>query len=139
MSYHNQVASWEGSGVELAAALQKVSGTPTKFSLAMPRFFRGASYYFHMHTFIKYQIYIHTYIHTYSGLFLNDLHHMCLYFEKHGGFTASIDQFKEVTLRIYMYPCLFVSIYVCLIQSIICEIQRMTMPHRFLIVHMYTW
>lgn len=64
------VASWEGSGADLAAALQKVSGTPTKFSLAMPRFFRG--------------------------IFLNDLHHMCLYFEKHGGFTASIEQFKEV-------------------------------------------
>ena len=38
-----QVAGWQGSGEDLAAALQKVSGTPTKFSLAMPRLFRGAT------------------------------------------------------------------------------------------------
>jgi len=64
------VASWQGSGADMAAALQKVSGHPTKFSLAMPKFFRG--------------------------LFLNDLHHMCLYFEKQGGFTASIEDFRRL-------------------------------------------
>lgn len=64
------IASWMGSGADVAAALQKISGTPTKFSLAMPKFFRR--------------------------LFLNDLHHMCNYFEKRGGFTADIAAFKEV-------------------------------------------
>ena len=46
-----QVASWQGSGEDLAAALQKVSNTPTKFSLAMPRFLRGDSA---MLTYIQY-------------------------------------------------------------------------------------
>lgn len=64
------VASWEGDGHEVARALTNVSGTPTKFSLAMPIFFRK--------------------------LFLNDLHHMCKYFEKSGGFTSSIEEFKKV-------------------------------------------
>ena len=64
------VVGWEGGLKDVAAALQKVSGTKTTYSLAMPKFFRW--------------------------LMLNDLHNMCLYFENEGGFKSSIEQFKKV-------------------------------------------
>ena len=50
-----ECASYKGTIAEVAAALQKVSGVPTKASLAMPICLRS--------------------------LFLNDLHHMCVFFE----------------------------------------------------------
>ncbi len=64
------IASWQGDVHEVAAALQKVSGTPTRGALAMPLFFRWA--------------------------FLNDLHHMCKYFEHQEGFKADIDAFRTL-------------------------------------------
>ena len=64
------VVSWKGTPVEFAEAVTKVTGVKTSFSLAMPICLRS--------------------------LFLNDLHHMCLYFEHEGGFTSSIEEFKKL-------------------------------------------
>jgi len=64
------VASWQGSVHDVAAALENVSGVKTKGSLAMPLCLRY--------------------------LFLNDLHNMCLYFENDGGFKSDIEAFKRV-------------------------------------------
>ena len=64
-------ASWRGDVGEVAAALQTVSGTKTKGSLAMPTFFRW--------------------------LFLYDLDQMCRYIEAgYPDSTVSIDAFKQV-------------------------------------------
>jgi len=54
---------------DLAAALQRVSGVKVRPRLAMPILLRG--------------------------LFLNDLHHMCLYFEKQG-ISSTPKDFKRV-------------------------------------------
>ena len=55
---------------KVAAALEKVSGVKCTAGLAMPQFLRN--------------------------WFLNDLHHMCLFFENEGGFQSSIEEFKNV-------------------------------------------
>jgi nucleoside-diphosphate-sugar epimerase len=65
-----EVVSWEGTLAEVAEALQKVSKTKTTSKLAMPYWVRW--------------------------LFLNDLHHMCRYFE--AGYPksdASVETFKN--------------------------------------------
>ena len=64
------VISWKGSVHDAALAWGKVTGKPTKGSLAMPIWLRY--------------------------LFLSDLHNMCLYFENDGGFKGSIEEFKKV-------------------------------------------
>lgn len=51
-----EAASWKGTVYEIAQILEKLSGQRTVGSMTMPRFFRW--------------------------LFLNDLHHMCRYFEE---------------------------------------------------------
>jgi len=48
------IVSWKGDLSDIASALERVSGTSVRSQLAMPIFLRR--------------------------LFLNDLHHMCLYF-----------------------------------------------------------
>lgn len=63
------VIAWEGTLADVAAALQKVSGTPTVGRLAMPVWARR--------------------------LFFNDLHHMFLYYEA-GGPKGSPADFKKV-------------------------------------------
>jgi uncharacterized protein YbjT (DUF2867 family) len=52
------VVAWQGDLAAIAAALETVSGVPVRARLAMPMLLRR--------------------------LFLNDLHHMCLYFENEG-------------------------------------------------------
>jgi len=64
------IISWKGDLAQVAAALETVSGVPVTGSAAMPMCARA--------------------------LFLEDLHHMCLYFEEHEGVTGSIDEFKKV-------------------------------------------
>jgi uncharacterized protein YbjT (DUF2867 family) len=63
--------SYKGTLQDVAASLQKVSGVPTKASLAMPMCARS--------------------------LFLGDLHHMCLWFENgYQGCQFSVEDFKKV-------------------------------------------
>lgn len=63
------IVSWKGDLSDIARALERVSGTKVRAQLAMPILFRR--------------------------LFLNDLHHMCLYFEQHG-LSAEPEDFKKV-------------------------------------------
>ena len=63
------IVSWKGDLSDLASALERVSGVPVRAQLAMPVFMRR--------------------------LFLNDLHHMCLYFEEQG-LSAEPDEFKKI-------------------------------------------
>jgi len=63
------IVSWKGDLSDLAKALEKVSGTRVRAQLAMPIILRR--------------------------LFLNDLHHMCLYFEEQG-LSAEPEDFKKV-------------------------------------------
>ena len=63
------VIGWKGDLSQIAQALEKVSGTPVKASLAMPIFFRK--------------------------FFFKDLHHMFIYFEN-GGPKGEPDEFKKV-------------------------------------------
>ena len=63
------IVSWEGDLADIAAALERVSGTKVRGQLAMPIFLRR--------------------------LLLNDLHHMCLYFENQG-ISATPAEFKRV-------------------------------------------
>jgi uncharacterized protein YbjT (DUF2867 family) len=63
------VVTWQGDLAAIAAALQTVSGVPVRARLAMPIALRR--------------------------LFLNDLHHMCLYFENEG-IAANPDDFKAI-------------------------------------------
>lgn len=63
------IASWKGDLSDIASALERVSGAKVRAQLAMPIFMRR--------------------------LFLNDLHHMCLYFEEQG-LSAEPDEFKKV-------------------------------------------
>lgn len=63
------IVGWKGDLSDLAIALERVSGTKVRPQLAMPVFLRR--------------------------LFLNDLHHMCLYFEEQG-ITAEPEDFKKV-------------------------------------------
>lgn len=63
------IVSWKGDLSDIASALEKVSGSRVRAQLAMPIFLRR--------------------------LFLNDLHHMCLYFEEKG-LSAEPDEFKRV-------------------------------------------
>lgn len=66
-----EAASHKQTVHEVAAALEKVSGVPTKGSLAMPMCARS--------------------------LFLSDLHHMCLFFENgYQGTAVDADKFKAV-------------------------------------------
>ena len=66
-----ECTSYKGSVHEVAKALETVSGVPTKGGLAMPLCLRS--------------------------LFLNDLHHMCLYIENgYPGTNMNIDAFKAV-------------------------------------------
>jgi uncharacterized protein YbjT (DUF2867 family) len=64
------VIGWQGDLEHVAAALSKVSGIPVKAKLAMPIFFRR--------------------------LFLNDLHHMFLYYEVQKGPRGRPEDFKKV-------------------------------------------
>ena len=64
------VIGWQGDLNQVAAALSKVSGVPVKAKLAMPIFLRR--------------------------LFLNDLHHMFLYYEVQKGPRGTPDEFKKV-------------------------------------------
>ena len=64
------VIGWQGDLNQVAAALSKVSGVPVKARLAMPIFLRR--------------------------LFLNDLHHMFLYYEVQKGPRGTPDEFKQV-------------------------------------------
>jgi uncharacterized protein YbjT (DUF2867 family) len=63
------IVGWKGDLADLASALERVSGTRVRAQLAMPIFLRR--------------------------LFLNDLHHMFLYFENQG-LTAEPDDLKNV-------------------------------------------
>ena len=63
------IVSWKGDLSDLASALERVSGVPVRAQLAMPVFMRR--------------------------LFLNDLHHMCLYFEEQG-LSAEPNDFKKI-------------------------------------------
>ena len=63
------IVGWKGDLSDLAAALEQVSGVKVRAQLAMPIFLRR--------------------------LFLNDLHHMCLYFEGHG-ISSEPEDFKKV-------------------------------------------
>jgi len=63
------IVAWKGDLADLASALERVSGTRVRPQLAMPIFLRR--------------------------LFLNDLHHMCLYFEEQG-LSAEPDDFKKI-------------------------------------------
>ena len=64
------VIGWQGDLKQVAAALSKVSGVPVKTRLAMPIFLRR--------------------------LFLNDLHHMFLYYEVQKGPRGTPEAFKKV-------------------------------------------
>lgn len=64
------VVSWKGDLKEVGQALEKVGGVKVSYGLAMPIFARK--------------------------LFLNDLHHMCIYFEENGGVKSSPEEFKKV-------------------------------------------
>ena len=64
------VIGWQGDLKQVAAALAKVSGVPVKAKLAMPIFLRR--------------------------LFLNDLHHMFLYYEVQKGPRGTPEAFKKV-------------------------------------------
>ena len=64
------VIGWQGDLNRVAAALSKVSGIPVKAKLAMPIFLRR--------------------------LFLNDLHHMFLYYEVQKGPRGTPEAFKKV-------------------------------------------
>ena len=64
------VIGWQGDLNQVAAALSKVSGIPVKAKLAMPIFLRR--------------------------LFLNDLHHMFLYYEVQKGPRGTPEEFKKV-------------------------------------------
>ena len=64
------VIGWQGDLNQVAAALSKVSGIPVKAKLAMPIFLRR--------------------------LFLNDLHHMFLYYEEQKGPRGTPEAFKQV-------------------------------------------
>ena len=71
-----EMTSWEGTLADVAKARENVTGMPTKPELAMPLFFRW--------------------------LFLNDLHHMCLYFEKgYPGTNADIEAFKKIVPKAF--------------------------------------
>lgn len=63
------IVGWKGDLADIAAALETVSGSKVRASLAMPIPLRR--------------------------LFLNDLHHMCLYFEEKG-IAAEPEDFKKV-------------------------------------------
>jgi len=63
------IVSWKGDLADIALALEKVSGTSVRPQLAMPIFMRR--------------------------LLLNDLHHMCLYFEEQG-LAAEPEDFKKI-------------------------------------------
>ena len=63
------IVGWKGDLADLAMALERVSGVKVRPQLAMPIFLRR--------------------------LFLNDLHHMCLYFEEQG-IAAEPEDFKKV-------------------------------------------
>jgi uncharacterized protein YbjT (DUF2867 family) len=63
------LVSWKGDLADLAAALEAVSGVKVRPRLAMPIFLRR--------------------------LFLNDLHHMCLYFEE-TGLSAEPEDLKRI-------------------------------------------
>ena len=74
-----ECASWKGSVADVAAALQKVSGTKTSSGLAVPICMRS--------------------------LFLSDLHHMCLYIE--GGYPGTkvdIPAFNKVVSSMGFTP-----------------------------------
>jgi len=64
------VIGWQGDLNQVAAALSKVSGVPVKARLAMPIFLRR--------------------------LFLNDLHHMFLYYEVQKGPRGTPEAFKQI-------------------------------------------
>lgn len=64
------VIGWQGDLTDVANALQKVSGVPVKAKLAMPIFLRR--------------------------LFLNDLHHMFLYYEVEKGPRGTPEEFKKI-------------------------------------------
>jgi uncharacterized protein YbjT (DUF2867 family) len=64
------VIGWQGNLAQVAQALSKVSGVPVKAKLAMPKFLRQ--------------------------LFLNDLHHMFLYYENEKGPRGTVQEFKKV-------------------------------------------
>jgi len=64
------VIGWQGDLSQVAAALEKVSGVSVKAKLAMPLFFRR--------------------------LFLNDLHHMFLYYELQKGPHGTPQEFKKI-------------------------------------------
>lgn len=64
------VIGWQGDLLQVAAALSKVSGVPVKAKLAMPLFLRR--------------------------LFLNDLHHMFLYYEVQKGPRGTPEAFKKI-------------------------------------------
>lgn len=63
------IVSWQGDLSEIALALERVSGVRVRAQLAMPIVMRR--------------------------LFLNDLHHMCLYFEERG-LSAEPAEFKRI-------------------------------------------
>ncbi len=63
------IVSWKGDLSDIASALERVSGTRVHAQLSMPIFMRR--------------------------LFLNDLHHMCLYFEEKG-LSAEPEEFKKI-------------------------------------------
>jgi uncharacterized protein YbjT (DUF2867 family) len=63
------IVSWKGDLFDIASALARVSGTKVRPQLAMPIFMRR--------------------------LFLNDLHHMCLYFEEQG-LSAEPEEFRKI-------------------------------------------
>lgn len=64
------VIGWQGDLLQVAAALSKVSGVPVKAKLAMPLLLRR--------------------------LFLNDLHHMFLYYEVQKGPRGTPEAFKKI-------------------------------------------
>jgi uncharacterized protein YbjT (DUF2867 family) len=64
------VIGWQGNLSQVAEALSKVSGIPVKAKLAMPKFLRK--------------------------LFLNDLHHMFLYYEDEKGPRGTPQEFRKV-------------------------------------------
>jgi uncharacterized protein YbjT (DUF2867 family) len=64
------VIGWQGDLSQVADALSQVSGTPVKAKLAMPKFLRK--------------------------LFLNDLHHMFLYYEDEKGPRGTPQAFKKI-------------------------------------------
>lgn len=71
-AWHGQsldIVGWKGDLAAIASALERVSGTRVRPQLAMPILLRR--------------------------LFLNDLHHMCLYFEEQG-ISAEPEAFKRV-------------------------------------------